>query len=164
MGFKGHGIDDSKIEDCFESRKNYGKGNWVNDKNSIEELFSYSEKDKGKLLDIGSGDGVVAKAGCDKGFDAYAVDLSPAMLLKINDNRVRTIFGRVEKTSFDDLFFDLVIARGLFQYVENLEKGFPTLYSVNKAFLNSPLHKTVMLNENYKFIGTCKKRRTLYYY
>jgi len=125
-------FDDSKIEDCFESRKNYGKGNWVNDKNSIEELFSYSEKDKGKLLDIGSGDGVVAKAGCDKGFDAYAVDLSPAMLLKINDNRVRTIFGRVEKTSFDDLFFDLVIARGLFQYVENLEKGFKEIHRITK--------------------------------
>ena len=36
---------------------------------------------------------------------------------------------------------------------ENLAKGFKDMKSTNKAFMASPTHKKVMLNENYQYVG-----------
>jgi ubiquinone/menaquinone biosynthesis C-methylase UbiE len=91
--------------------------------------------ERSKVLDAGSGTGIVSLGFADTGIDHSALvafDLSHKSLLlakeefkkerKVNDGRIRVVQGNVLDMPFEDDSFDLVLTCGVLEYV-SLDAG-----------------------------------------
>jgi len=88
------------------------------------------------VLDIGCGEGKDIKLyeslGAKK---VYGIDSSEFMVKKAKEvSKVpsNVFFGEIEKTPFKDDFFDIVIGRYSFHYVEDLDKGYKEISRILK--------------------------------
>lgn len=84
-----------------------------------------------KVLDVGCGPGELVLSLAKRGYDIWAVDISPAMvekarmLLQANCRQLsdRISVGDVEDLTFEDNFFDVVVAAGVIEYQRDDEKS-----------------------------------------
>lgn len=75
------------------------------------------------ILDFGAGTGKVSKyllKTVSGDIQITALDISPEMLSRIDDNRIKCVVSSVEKTPFSDSCFDLIISRQCLHYVHKL--------------------------------------------
>ena len=88
-----------------------------------------------KILDVGCGPGVYVKFLLDCGFNIWGVDPAPEMIQIARhrfkkSSKAKFMVGQVEALPFDDRFFDVVIAAGLFEYFNDLETGLREVHRV----------------------------------
>lgn len=85
----------------------------------IKNIIDFLPK-KGKILDLGSGDGVLNKY-LNKDVDLISFDLSQE-LLNLNNNKNK-VQGSVENLPFNDKEFDYIISLTMVQDVQNIKKA-----------------------------------------
>ena len=90
-------------------------------KNNLLEILGAGN---GKILDIGCGPGVMTKDIANLGWTYFGSDLSPAMIQQAqlvygNSSQISFKVGPVEKIDFPDNYFDVVVAMGLVEYLED---------------------------------------------
>lgn len=87
----------------------------------------------GKMLDVCTGTGLVAKHGFSKSWEVTALDCSIDMLNQISDrSSISIIHGNAEALPFTEDTFDLVTCRQGLQYL-NIPKALHEFYRVSRA-------------------------------
>jgi ubiquinone/menaquinone biosynthesis C-methylase UbiE len=99
-------------------------------KKRVEELLDHLIKSGTRVLDIGCGPGIMAPFFAERGATYYGVDISEKMIAEAKkeisqfpewQDRVSFARGDVECLDFPDKHFDIVIALGLLEYIDNIE-------------------------------------------
>lgn len=102
------------------------KKKWLN---VITEYFP-KEREKIKVLDMGTGPGFFAIILAQAGFDVTAVDCTNSMLerAKVNagayKDRITWVLSDAQKTEFEDETFDVVVSRNLTWNLERPELAY----------------------------------------
>lgn len=123
-----------------EEPKTCDQYSYIIRKKHVLDMLDHIFLGKGKILDIGCGPGIYTRDLLQRGWEVWAMDISPRMLemakQSISDipeaNRSHFISGQVESLSFDDSFFDAVICIGVIPYVNSLEKTISEILRVLK--------------------------------
>lgn len=110
----------------------------VPDNRLLEFLRRYPEPGKIKVLDLGCAGGRNAILMAEQGFDLWAVDSSEAMIAKTrellkniwDEEKIssRILTGSMDHLSFfDDAFFDLIVALGIYHNAQSESEFFRSL-------------------------------------
>lgn len=83
-----------------------------------------ADRSDGRVLDVGCGPGVMVSGLTGRHFEFYGVDISPAMIAECvrrfgDVPSAHFSVGTIERLDFPDAFFDVVLAVGLVEYVED---------------------------------------------
>ena len=110
------------------------------EKKAWQEIFTDAlGKEKLKILDVGTGPGIVAFRLAELGHDVTGVDLSEEMLKNARENAakfnlpVEFRHGDAENLPFEDESFDTVINRAVLWTISNPEKAIAEWWRVLKS-------------------------------
>lgn len=101
-------------------------------------ISKYQESNKGIILDIGCGAGVLMSEILEMGHDVKGVDISEKMVetvntkLKAKNNSPICFNAAVESLPFPNNYFDVITCLGVFEYLLYPEKGLDEIYRVLK--------------------------------
>ena len=125
--------------DWHKRSNNYDKTHWVTNNDLLKNFFKYLDKNRTyiKVLEIGMGTGVVSKYFIKtynyKKF--YGLDNSLDMLNKIDNENIEKIHASCNKLDFEDNFFDLIIIRNVFHYLNKEDKE-KTIKEIKRTLKN----------------------------
>jgi ubiquinone/menaquinone biosynthesis C-methylase UbiE len=109
-----------------------------------------------KLLDLGCGFGYDLKYYENLGYEVYGIDASETMI-ELAENKKNLFVKSMEKTDFENDFFDVVISRHTLHYAEDIE---PVFKEVNRILKKEG--KFVFLVDHP--LNTFMKKSNKYYY
>lgn len=95
-------------------------------------------KENKKALDIGCGPGIMAEGLLKKNYNVACVDAAPNMINLVKEKfssnpKIKAEIGDVNKLNFPDNSFDLVIAMGLLEYLENQPQAISEIKRITKT-------------------------------
>jgi ubiquinone/menaquinone biosynthesis C-methylase UbiE len=150
-------------------------GNWYYKDMDILSYYSFNvRKDKilkmitngGRVLDVGCGPGIMLKdLVVDRGAEFHGIDISDRMIeeaRKMADRmpakgKVSFSVGGAEKLDFPDDYFDLVLAMGLVEYLDEPRKAIKEVARVAKPggeIIITYCHKNGIYNRLFRYYGT----------
>lgn len=107
----------------------------------------------GRLLDVGCGPGVLFPDFLGKGHEVWGVDVSTSMIEEarknFSDAKVHLAVENIEDMSFEDSFFDVIVALGVVNYLSHEQMAFTEINRVLKrggkliasfSYKYSPVH------------------------
>ena len=115
--------------------KLYTNLEWANSPGYIKEILKAGQfKKLDKVLDVGTGTGIMAKAISPLVNRVVGIDISEEMLALSNVNsNVQLILRDIRDSSLEDCSFDKVVARQVFHHIiENTQKAMDECYRVLK--------------------------------
>ncbi|NOQ55756.1 MAG: methyltransferase domain-containing protein [Nanohaloarchaea archaeon] len=128
-----------------------------------KKTLSLITKTKGKVLDVGCGPGIlIDEIIKDKKCEYFGIDISEKMIkeavkkYKIQ-KKAHFSVGNAEKLDFPDKCFDVVIALGLLEYLDNPKDAFKEVNRILKddgELIVSFCNRRSIYNKSYKFLGT----------
>ncbi len=94
-------------------------------------MFNLIGEEKGRFLDVGCGPAVYTLELLERGFEVWAVDLSPEMILQAKERVAGLPFSEKAHFSVGDLlsldspneFFDILLCIGVLSYVPDIRKA-----------------------------------------
>ena len=105
----------------------------------IDEIIS---KAKGKVLDVGCGNGYLLLPLKDKGCEVYGVEINYKSVNVCNELGLKVFCGTLEDANFPDEFFDIVILSQVLEHLSSpkvsLRKTFRILKPSGKVFIYCP--------------------------
>lgn len=131
-----------------------------------KKTLSLITKTKGKVLDVGCGPGILINEIIeDKKCEYFGIDISEKMIKKAEDKHkvdkpkknIHFRVGNAEKLDFPDKSFDVVIALGLLEYLDNPKDAFKEINRVLKddgELIVSFCNRRSIYNISYKYFGT----------
>lgn len=104
----------------------YDLAPWVRDPRIMATTIDFIDPRPGqKIVDVGAGTGAVLEAVLaarpDVG-ECVAVDISPEMLARIRNRRIRSCKGDAQELPWHDAAFDAAICRQTLHYVDDLDR------------------------------------------
>jgi len=86
---------------------------------SVEIPFAYLLRDRGRLLDVGCGDGGIVKLGCELGWDAVGVEVDPKAAANAQSVGLKVYLGSLASQGFPDNSFDLILMNHVIEHVHD---------------------------------------------
>jgi 2-polyprenyl-3-methyl-5-hydroxy-6-metoxy-1,4-benzoquinol methylase len=120
-------------------------------------VWVMNKMNKGKVLDIGFGDGILLKCLFDRGFDCYGVDLSPKTVGCIQKliPEAKLTQGNIEKLPYENETFDYVVGTEILEHVPNLQKAIEECFRVckkgGKLLFTVPVGRNCEVSEHLRF-------------
>lgn len=123
------------VKEYFDSLSSDYQNAYELDKNDPIRTYIFNERkkivldligqQKGRLIDIGCGPGVMTKELLKKDFSVYNIDISPLMIERAKQglsahkykNRVFFEVSNIEDMNFKDSYFDVVLCIGVIEYL-----------------------------------------------
>lgn len=104
----------------------YDLAPWVRDPRIMATTIDFIDPRPGqRIIDLGAGTGAVLEAilaACPRLGLCVAVDISPEMLARVRDSRIRACRSDVQQLPWADASFDVAVCRQTLHYVEDLHR------------------------------------------
>lgn len=102
-----------------------------------QRVLELLDQPAGKVLDVGCGPGVLARALLKSGYEFWGVDASPGMIEQCRarfgkNDRAHFALGAATSLPFADAFFDAVLCTGVVDYIQDYDSALKEMGRVTK--------------------------------
>jgi SAM-dependent methyltransferase len=88
---------------------------------------------RGRLLEVGAGTGALVRVAVRRGWEVVATEVSQTGLARLRETTAQVIEGEVERASFGDASFDLVVSLEVLEHLEEPAAHLREVYRVTRS-------------------------------
>lgn len=126
-------------DETFRNESNpywsFEKEHSIKSKNYLQKISKYSRR--GRIIDVGCGDGSLLKVAKDNNWETIGVEVSePAAKRAMNEFGLKIFIGELEEAKYPDAYFDVVVMHEVLEHLYSPQKE---LNEVNRILKNEGL-------------------------